>query len=89
MKTPIYDFVSDYIAKNGARLHMPGHKGRIFLGAESRDITEICGADSLFEADGIIAESEKTHQICLTQKGLFIRVRAQRSRLRLCCISPR
>ncbi len=38
---------------------MPGHKGRIFLGAESRDITEICGADSLFEADGIIAESEK------------------------------
>ena len=59
MKTPIYDFVSDYIAKNGARLHMPGHKGRIFLGAESRDITEICGADSLFEADGIIAESEK------------------------------
>jgi len=59
VKTPIYDFVSDYIAKNGARLHMPGHKGRIFLGAESRDITEICGADSLFEADGIIAESEK------------------------------
>lgn len=38
---------------------MPGHKGRIFLGAEPRDITEICGADSLFEADGIIAESEK------------------------------
>lgn len=52
---------------------MPGHKGRIFLGAESRDITEICGADSLFEADGIIAESEKTHQICLTQKDcLFV-----------------
>ncbi len=51
MKTPIYDFVSDYIAKNGARLHMPGHKGRIFLGAESRDITEICGADSLFNFD--------------------------------------
>ena len=59
MKTPIYDFVSEYIAKNGARLHMPGHKGSMFLGAESRDITEICGADSLFEADGIIAESEK------------------------------
>ena len=53
MKTPIYDFVSDYIAKNGAPLHIQGHKGRIFLGAEPRDITEICGADSLFEADGI------------------------------------
>ena len=58
MKTPIYDFVSDYIAKNGARLHMPGHKGSMFLGAEPRDITEICGADSLFDADGVISESE-------------------------------
>lgn len=89
MKTPIYDFVSDYIAKNGARLHMPGHKGRIFLGAESRDITEIYGADSLFEADGIIAESEKNASNLFDTKGLFIRVRARRYRLRLCCTSPR
>ncbi len=37
---------------------MPGHKGADFLGAEPLDITEINGADSLYEADGIIAESE-------------------------------
>lgn len=37
---------------------MPGHKGKLFLGLESLDITEIKGADSLYEADGIIAESE-------------------------------
>jgi len=40
------------------RLHMPGHKGAAFLGMESLDITEIQGADSLYEADGIIARSE-------------------------------
>lgn len=38
---------------------MPGHKGKSFLGPERFDITEIDGADSLYEASGIIAQSEK------------------------------
>ena len=38
---------------------MPGHKGKTFLGCEAYDITEIKGADALYEADGIIAESEE------------------------------
>ena len=59
MRTPIADFVKDYAEKNGGRFHMPGHKGQAFLGCESFDITEIAGADALYEADGIIAESEK------------------------------
>ena len=59
MKTPICDFVKKYDADSKLRLHMPGHKGRSFIGAEHLDITEIAGADSLYEADGIIAESEK------------------------------
>ncbi len=58
MKTPIYDFVTEYIKKNSLRLHMPGHKGVSYLGCEMFDITEIVGADSLYEADGIICESE-------------------------------
>ncbi len=58
MNTPIADFVRRYAASDTARLHMPGHKGRAFLGCEPFDITEIAGADSLYEADGIIAESE-------------------------------
>ena len=37
---------------------MPGHKGNAFLGVEHLDITEIQGADSLYEAEGIIAKSE-------------------------------
>ena len=58
MTTPIGDFVKTYAQSNVTRLHMPGHKGNSFLGCESWDITEIGGADSLYEADGIIAESE-------------------------------
>lgn len=58
MPTPIADFVKAYADGNTTRLHMPGHKGKAFLGCESWDITEISGADSLYEAEGIIAESE-------------------------------
>lgn len=59
MKTPICDFVASYNRKNALRLHMPGHKGTGVLGCEGLDITEIDGADSLYEAQGIIKESEK------------------------------
>lgn len=58
MNTPIYDFVRTFAASAPARLHMPGHKGRGPLGIEEMDITEVDGADSLYEASGIIAESE-------------------------------
>lgn len=58
MKTPICDFVREYARENPLRLHMPGHKGVSLLGMEHLDITEIQGADSLYEADGIIAQSE-------------------------------
>lgn len=59
MNTPICDFVSKYIENKILRLHMPGHKGVGDLGVEDRDITEIKGADSLFEANSIIKESEQ------------------------------
>ena len=59
MNTPICDFVRDYARSGMLRLHMPGHKGAGPLGVEALDITEVSGADSLYEADGIIRESEK------------------------------
>lgn len=59
MKTPICDFVRKYANSDSVHLHMPGHKGISFLGCEHLDITEISGADSLYDAKGIIAESEK------------------------------
>lgn len=57
--TPICDFVRQYSESNALRLHMPGHKGSPVLGLEHLDITEIDGADSLYEANGIIAQSEE------------------------------
>ena len=59
MNTPICDFVRRYAESSMVRMHMPGHKGTGPLGCEALDITEIHGADSLYEAEGIIAESEK------------------------------
>lgn len=58
MDTPICYFVREYSRCGTVRLHMPGHKGAPLLGMEHMDITEISGADSLYEADGIIAKSE-------------------------------
>ena len=59
MRTPICDFVKEYKDSGAVRLHMPGHKGRELIGGESLDITEVFGADSLYDASGIILESEK------------------------------
>lgn len=58
MNTPIVDFVKSYADSGISRLHMPGHKGVELLGCEKLDITELHGADVLYSADGIIAESE-------------------------------
>ncbi len=57
MNTPILDFLQKYNNLNQTRLHMPGHKGGIE--GTQFDITEVVGADSLFDASGIIDESEK------------------------------
>ena len=64
MNTPIYDFAESYVKSETVRAHMPGHKGRSHAGcgfgtAFPYDITEIKGADSLYEASGVIAESER------------------------------
>lgn len=59
MNTPICDFVKKYAKQKSTRLHMPGHKGKGFLGVEKFDITEIDSADVLYNANGIILESQK------------------------------
>ena len=58
MDTPIVDFVGRYARSGISRLHMPGHKGRSLLGFEPLDLTEIQGADELYQPEGIIAQSE-------------------------------
>lgn len=63
MDTPICDFVRRYAQSGALRLHMPGHKGTPLLGMEQLDITEIAGADSLYEANSIIARSEQNASV--------------------------
>ncbi len=58
MQTPVADFVRAYAASGVSRLHMPGHKGIGPLGCETFDITEVAGADELYQAAGIIGQSE-------------------------------
>jgi len=63
--SPLYSFIKSYKDKNFKRLHMPGHKGNgdiypdEFKSVIPFDITEIKGADALFEAEGVIGESEQ------------------------------
>ena len=71
METPICDFVRKYSESNALRLHMPGHKGASFLGMEHLDITEIDGADSLYEAVGVIARSEENASQLFGCKTLY------------------
>ncbi len=72
METPIYDYVKNYIEKDAVRLHMPGHKGKTLLGGEMRDITEISGADVLYNAEGIIKMSqENASRLFGTGKTLY------------------
>ncbi len=70
--TPLCDFVRDYVRSDAHRLHMPGHKGKTFLGLESLDITEIDGADVLYHPNGILAESQNiVRELFGTKKTLY------------------
>ena len=71
MTTPITDFVKKYAHSNISRFHMPGHKGKSFLGCEAFDITEINGADVMGAASGIIAESEANASLLFNSRHSF------------------
>ncbi len=59
MNTPVLDFLNEYASADISRLHMPGAKGKMILGPEGFDITEVNGADDLYYPDGIIRQSEE------------------------------
>lgn len=83
---------------------MPGHKGKTLHGLEALDITEIKGADYLYESEGIIAASEAAaSEIFGTGKTLYstegsslsiktmlaVTCRCRRSSSRIKIIAPR
>lgn len=71
VKTTIFDFLIKHAKKNPISFHMPGHKGAAIykrLGYDEFlsnfmdcDITEIPGADNLFQAEGIIKEAQERY----------------------------
>lgn len=90
MDTPICDFVKKYNEGSPIRLHMPGHKGKNFLGGENLDITEIDGADVLYSSEGIIRASERnaeklfgTARTVYSAEGSSLCIRAMLYLLRL------
>ncbi len=65
-QTPLVKAVNEYLKRDAARFHMPGHKGFLmhrepnqFSDAYLYDITEVQGVDSLYEANGAIRETEE------------------------------
>ncbi len=71
MDTPICDFIKEYTKKQTVRFHMPGHKGKGFLGVENIDITEVQGADFLYNSNGIIAKSEENASLLFNSRRTF------------------
>ncbi len=83
MPLSVCGFAERYAASGVSRFHMPGHKGVKLHGLEPLDITEIKGADFLFEADGIIAESERltaeafgSRLTCYSAEGSSLSIKA-------------
>lgn len=58
--TSLQQALDAYTEKGFSRFHMPGHKGaECFPDYYKYDITEVEGADSLFEAEGALARTEE------------------------------
>ena len=74
-QTPLYDALNEYIGKDWARFHMPGHKGAA-IGPLAQvlpyDVTEVEGTDSLFEDDGPLAELEAQFTQLYGTKGTML-----------------
>ncbi|HML37627.1 MAG TPA: aminotransferase class I/II-fold pyridoxal phosphate-dependent enzyme [Bacillota bacterium] len=71
MKTPVQDFLISHAKGNPVSFHMPGHKGSAiykrfgfneFLeNYMDCDVTEIIGADNLFQTEGILKEAQDAY----------------------------
>jgi lysine decarboxylase len=80
----IYDFLKSHEERDTVSFHMPGHKGsRFFIengygdfldSVADRDITEISGADNLFQAEGIIRETEDAYALAYGTKKTHLLV---------------
>lgn len=97
----ITSFLMDHAGRNPVSFHMPGHKGsRIYREngygdfldmIMDCDITEIPGADNLFQTEGIIAETMKKYQRLYGVKKSYLLVNGSSGGLIaaiLACVKP-
>ncbi len=86
-------FLDNYHKNHILRAHMPGHKGNAlspeFQKTYANDITEISGADSLFEAEGILRRAEQqtaeiyqTPECCWSAGGSTLCIQAMLARMK-------
>lgn len=71
MTTPILNFITNHADKHAVSFHMPGHKGsaiyqrfgyeKFLQNIMDKDITEIFGADNLFQTEGILKEAQEKY----------------------------
>lgn len=82
--TPIHDFITDYLKADTVSFHMPGHKGSQFYKRfgyhdflnqmMDYDITEIDGADNLFQTEGIIKATQDKYAKLYNVKKSYLMI---------------
>lgn len=101
MKKAITSFLMEHADRNPVSFHMPGHKGsRIYREngygdfldkIMDCDITEIPGADNLFQTEGIISETMKKYENLYEVKKSYLLVNGSSGGLIaaiLACVKP-
>ena len=101
MKKAITSFLMEHADRNPVSFHMPGHKGsRIYREngygdfldkIMDCDITEIPGADNLFQTEGIISETMKKYERLYEVKKSYLLVNGSSGGLIaaiLACVKP-
>ncbi len=81
-KTPIFDFLIRHAEQGPVSFHMPGHKGsaiyrrfgyeEFLAGFMDCDITEIPGADNLFQAEGILKQAQDAYRNLYDTKQTYL-----------------
>lgn len=84
IKSPVQDFLLEHAKINPISFHMPGHKGSAlyrrcgfgeFLdNIFDCDVTEIRGADNLFQAEGILKEAQERYADLYEVKKSYLQI---------------
>lgn len=84
IRTPVQDFLLEHRRKNPVSFHMPGHKGSKLYRESGYgefldsfmdcDITEIPGADNLFQAESILREAQERYAKLYEVKKSYLQI---------------